>query len=89
MFHVHQDLLFDASPVMKAAFSGNFQEASDRSMSLPDDDKSSVERMLKWLYTRKLELTVPVSIETSHECYMQLAQLNTLADKYDVYLLKN
>ena len=88
VFHVHQDLLFDASPVFKAAFSSKFKEASDRSMSLPDDDKDSVERMIKWLYTRKLELTIP-SKETSEECFMQLANLNTLADKYYIYLLKN
>lgn len=89
VFYVHQNLLFDASTVFKAAFSGNFQEASERSVSLPDHDKDSVGRMIQWLYTRKLELTFPVSDETSEECYMQLAKLNTLADKYDIYLLKN
>lgn len=89
MFHVHENLLCDASPVFKAAFSGNFQEASERSISLPDHDKDSVARMVQWLYTRKFELTVSISIETSAECYLQLAKLNTLADKYDIYLLKN
>lgn len=58
-------------------------------MSLPDHDKDSVGRMISWLYTKNLELTKPVSNETSEECYMQLAKLNTLADKYDMYLLKN
>ena len=58
-------------------------------MPLPDDDKDSIGRMISWLYTKKFELTVPVSDETSEECYMQLAKLNTLADKYDIYLLKN
>lgn len=75
--------------MFEAAFSGNFQEASERSMPLPDDDKDSIGRMIQWLYTRKLNLTVPVSPETSEECYMQLAKLNTLADKYDIYLLTN
>lgn len=89
VFHVHQNLLFDASTVFKAAFSGNFQEASERSMPLPDDDKESFGRMIQWLYSRNIELTVPISGETSEECYMQLAKLNTLADKYDIYLLKN
>ncbi|KAF6229857.1 hypothetical protein HO133_004194 [Letharia lupina] len=89
VFQVHQNLLCDASTVFKAAFSGNFREASERSMSLPDHDKDSVGRMIQWLYTRKFELTFPVSSETSGECYMQLAKLNTLADKYDIYLLKN
>ena len=89
VFHVHQNLLFDASPVFKAGFSGDFKEAAERSMSLPDDDKHTLGRMIHWLYTRKLDLTVPIDSKTSNECYMQLAKLNTLADKYDIYLLKN
>ena len=35
VFHVHEHLLFDASPVFKAAFSGNFKEASERSSRFP------------------------------------------------------
>ncbi len=89
VFHVHQNLLFDASPVFKAGFSGNFMEAAERSMTLPDDDKDTLGRMIHWLYTKKLDLTVPIDRETSAKCYMQLAKLNTLADKYDIYLLKN
>ena len=58
-------------------------------MSLPDDDKDSVGHMIQWLYTKKLHLTVPVSVETSEECYMQLAKLNALAEKNDIRSLKN
>lgn len=58
-------------------------------MSLPDHDSDSVQRMVRWLYARELGLTVPVSPQTSVECYMQLAKLNTLTDKYDIHLLKN
>ena len=89
VFHVHEHLLFDASPVFKAAFSGHFKEASERSMSLPEDDKDSVDRMIQWLYTKEFHLTIPVFEGTSAECYLQLAKLNTLAEKYDIYLLKN
>ena len=64
-------------------------EASERSMLLPDDDKDSVGRMIHWLYTKKIDLTIPICAETSAECYMQLAKLNTFAEKYDIYLLKN
>ena len=88
-FYVHENILFDASPVFKAAFSTDFKEASERSMKLPDDDADSVERMIQWLYAKNLELTHPISVETSAECYMQLAKLNTLAEKYDIYLLHN
>ena len=89
VFHVHQNLLFDASPVFKAAFSGNFREASERSMPLPDDDKDLIGSMIKWLYTKKLHLTIPVSKETSNVCYMELAKLNALAEKYDILSLRN
>ena len=89
VFHVHQNLVFDASPVFKAAFSGSFKEASERSMSLPEDDKDSVGHMIRWLYTKKFDLTISVCRETSGKRYMQLAMLNTLAEKYDIYLLKN
>ena len=89
VFHVHQNLLFDASPVFKAAFSGNFKEASERSMTLPDDEKDFFGSMIQWLYTQKLHLTMPVSLETSNVCYMKLAKLNALAEKYDIRSLKN
>lgn len=89
VFHVHEHVLFDASPVFQAAFLGSFKEASERTMPLPEDDKESVGRMILWLYTKRLDLTAPVSAETSNECYMQLAKLNTLAEKYDIPLLKN
>ncbi len=58
-------------------------------MTLLDDDRHTFGRMIHWLYTRKLDLTVPIDRETSAKCYLQLAKLNTLADKYDIYLLKN
>lgn len=58
-------------------------------MLLPDDDKDSVGRMIQWLYTKKFGLIFPICEKTSAECYMQLARLNTLADKYDMYQLKN
>ena len=89
VFCVHESLLFDASPVFKAALSGGFKEASDRSMSLPEDDRNSVGRMVQWLYTGTFDLIDPVCGDTSSEHFMQLAQLNTLAEKYDIYLLKN
>ena len=89
VFQVHEKLLFDVSPVFKAAFSGGFKEASERSMQLPDDDKGSVGRLIQWLYYSKIDLTTPVCDKTSDECYMQLASLNTLAEKYGIYQLKN
>ena len=45
--------------------------------------------MIQWLYTKKIDLTVPVCGATSGECYMQLAKLNALAEKYDIRALRN
>ena len=58
-------------------------------MSPLEDDRDSVSRMIQWLYTDEFDLIDSVCGDTSSEHFMQLAQLNTLAEKYDVYLLKN
>ena len=88
-FHVHEEILFKFSPVFKAAFSGACRESSDRRMALPEDDPEIVERLMHWLYCRSLGLTKAVCSKTANEHYWQLARLNTLADKFDVGLLKN
>ena len=75
--------------MFKAALSGGFKEASERSMSLPEDDRDSVGRMIQWLYTKKFNLVDAVDEHTSDEHFLQLAKLNTLAEKYDIYLLRN
>ena len=88
-FHVHQELLFKHSPVFKAAFSGECRESSERCIALPEDDPEIVERFMQWLYFKSLGLTKGISPETCEERYWQLANMNTLADKFDVGLLKN
>ena len=88
-FHVHQEILFDYSPVFKAAFSGECRESSEHRMALPEDDPETVEHFMQWLYYNSLGLTKGVCSETWNERYWQLARLNTFADKFDVGLLKN
>ena len=88
-FHVHQELLFKSSPVFKAAFSGNCRESDEHRMALPEDDPETVERFMQWLYFNSLGLTKGVCSDTWDKRYWQLARLNTLADKFDVRLLKN
>ena len=88
-FHVHQQLLLKSSPVFEAAFSGACQESIEHRMALPEDDPETVERLMQWLYFKSLGLTKAINSESSDERYWQLARLNTLADKFDVRLLKN
>ena len=44
---------------------------------------------MQWLYFKTLRLTKAVNSETAEERYWQLAILDTLADKFDVGILKN
>ena len=55
-FHLHLDLLCDASPFFKAAFAGNFKEASEKTMQLPDDHESTFELFADWLYCQRYEM---------------------------------
>ena len=55
-FYVHLDLLCDASPFFKAAFAGNFKEASEKTMQLPDDHESTFELFAEWLYYQRYQM---------------------------------
>ena len=91
-FYVHLGVICNESSVFKAAFSGEFTEASNQSMDLPDHDIESVERMIQWFYSKQYELAKWSSENvgiTANTRYWQLAKLNTLADKYNVIGLSN
>lgn len=82
VYHVHEDLLFAASPVFKIALSGRFVESNTRSMELPDDDVEIMEPMLQWLYTKQFKHRDAAPSEASSSAYFfELAKLNTVADK--------
>ena len=55
-FHVHVDLLCDASPFFKAAFTGKFKENSEKTMQLPEDDECTFELFVDWLYHQRYEM---------------------------------
>lgn len=89
--YVHLDILCDESSVFRAAFLGEFKEATIQSMDLPEDDVESVERMIQWLYFNDYELVKwrhedgeLKAAKSQQQCYWQLAKLNTLADKYHI-----
>lgn len=54
-FYVHLDLLCDASEFFRAAFKGNFQESSEKTMRLPEDDESIFELFVDWLYYQRYD----------------------------------
>lgn len=53
-FPVHKDLLTACSPYFKAAFDGQFREATDKTIPIPDVTPTQFRLFLDWLYFRKL-----------------------------------
>ena len=57
-------------------------------MDLIDDDVDAVDRLVQWLYTKTYTISPFDSEEHANERFHQLARLNTLADKYQIYALR-
>ena len=79
---VHENVLFEASPVFKAAFSYSFKESHDRAIHLPNDDPALMDLLVQSLYR-------PESRPDILDTPMQLSRLYVLADKYDIVKVKN
>ena len=79
---VHENVLFEASPVFKTAFTSRFKETSERLIYLPDDNANLLDILVQSLYAPESRLN---GIDTT----MQLLRLYVLADKYDIVKVKN
>ena len=79
---VHENVLFEASPVFKTAFASKFKESSERSIYLPDDDADLMDALIQNLYA-------PQSGFREIGSTMELLRLYVLADKYDTVQVKN
>ena len=79
---VHENVLFEASPVFKTAFTSSFRESSERSIYLPDDSATIMDMLVQYLYAPESRLTIIGTI-------MQSLRLYVLADKYDIVKVKN
>ena len=72
---VHENVLFEASPVFKAAFTPKFNEGSERSIYLPDDDADLMDdALIQNLYA-------PQTGFREIDSRMELLRLYVLADK--------
>ncbi len=85
-FQVHEADLFEASPFFKAAFTSDFRESSERTMTLPEDDEAIFELFVNWLYRQRYDIP---SSPKDPKRYSEPIRLFVLADKYDVRSLKN
>ena len=86
VFHVHEAKLFEASSFFKVAFTSDFGESSERTMTLPEDDGSVFGLFVDWLYHRRYSIASPPVQDASedYDSLMQPVQLYALADEYDV-----
>lgn len=83
-FHVHEDTLFDASPVFRKAFTSDFQEGSKRTMDLPEDDAGLFGHLIKCIYSERFDMDRFKDATSDSEKEVQAAQLFALAEKYSV-----
>lgn len=79
---VHENVLFEASPVFRTAFTSKYKESTERSISLPDDDADLMDALIQNLYR-------PETGFTEIDSTMEFLRLYVLADKYDVVQVKN
>ena len=85
-FQVHESDLFEESSFFKTAFTSEFLESSERTMTLPEDDAATFELFVDWLYHRRRGTP---SFPISDGRIRPFVELNILADKYDVPNLRS
>lgn len=95
-FHAYQDTLCKL-PFFQAALRGNFKEASEQVITMPDDDPSRVSALIEFLYTGNY--TYPYDPETTPLQVGSItpvgdlteglfhADIHVIASKYDCPLL--
>ena len=82
-FHLHRDLLCNRSDYFRACFVGDFKEAKQKELSLPEDNAESFELFVTWLYGTQLK---KISSNNDLAAYFGLA---VLANKLCLEYLQN
>jgi hypothetical protein len=85
-FKVHDRLLCEQSPFFQQALGGNFKEAREQVVRLPEEEPERFERFLLWLYTHSLAHIDHRDVDRRYE---SLFELYFLADRLLVRALKN
>lgn len=81
-FLVHENVICEASPVLKAAFQGNFAEAGNKTMTIKDLDVDMVDQFVKWLYRGKVLPVKPETKQAEQLCYLNMAHLVVVANMW-------
>ncbi len=89
---LHKDLLCNRSSFFEAALGGNFKEAKEGVMYLPEDDSSVFEIFVNWLYgpeTLSASRILPINGEIFDDRVMTVCKLYILCSKLCVESLMN
>ncbi|KAF3007879.1 hypothetical protein E8E13_010949 [Curvularia kusanoi] len=97
-FIVHKDLLTYHSEFFRSALSGNFKEAAEQTVPLPEDDPDTFEFFVHWLYHKDLPMKDNASTDLLQDWTSEdnggnlekrnLIELHVFADRYRVEKLK-
>lgn len=84
-FDIHQHQLFEVSTFFKAAFTSQYEESSEKSMDLLEDDVDTFELIVQWLYTKECHIwnNDGEELDDDGDYFMQAVRLLVFADKYD------
>ena len=83
-FQVHEDTLFDASPLFRKAFTSDSQEGSERILDFSDDDPDLFGHLIACIYSKSFSMSMFEDAKSDSEREVQAAQLFVLAEKYGV-----
>ncbi|KAG8527187.1 uncharacterized protein KY384_008617 [Bacidia gigantensis] len=79
---VHEAVVCAVSPVLKAAFQGNFRESQQKVCTLEDTDLATANALVQWLYTRKTFCLDTKEGKDAQTYYLETARLYVCACKY-------
>lgn len=85
-FNIHKSILCNAGPYFKAALEGNFSEARDQILELPEDEPAVFERFQLWLYTNRV---LEEEENVGDVSYDELVELYIFADLRGTTSLQN
>ena len=83
-FQVHEDTLFDASPLFRKAFKSDSEEDSERILDFSEDDPGLFGHLVECIYSKSFSMDMFEDATSNTEREIQAAQLFALAEKYGV-----
>ena len=83
-FHLHANVLFDASPVLCRAFTSDSEVGLKETLDLPDDNAGLFDRLITCIYSKSFDIQMFEDATSNGEREVKAAELFALAEKYDV-----